>query len=86
MVKCSVITTVWNVEEWLDKNIQSFLAQTLKDNELILVNDCSPDSSKDIIAKYNDSRIKVVNNLTKVGNDLVVVSKMEITIIETYQW
>ena len=67
MVKCSVITTVWNVGEWLDKNIQSFLAQTLKDSELILVNDCSPDNSNDIIAKYNDSRIKVINNPTNVG-------------------
>lgn len=67
MVKCSIITTVWNVGEWLDRNIQSFLSQTLKDSELILVNDCSPDNSKDIIAKYNNPRIKVINNPDNVG-------------------
>lgn len=66
-MKVSVITTVYNVEEWLDKNIQAFLSQTLKDSELILVNDCSPDTSKDIIAKYNNPRIKVINNKINVG-------------------
>lgn len=32
-MKVSVITTVYNVEEWLDKNIQAFLNQTLKDTD-----------------------------------------------------
>lgn len=67
MNKVSVITTVWNVEEWLDKNIQAFLNQTLKETELILINDCSPDNSKNIIAKYDDPRIKVINNEINVG-------------------
>jgi len=66
-MKVSVITTVYNVEEWLERNIQAFLKQTLKESELILVNDCSPDTSKDIISKYNDSRIKVINNEVNVG-------------------
>lgn len=66
-MKVSVITTVWNVEEWLEKNIQAFLNQSLKDSELILVNDCSPDNSAEIIAKYDDPRIKVINNATNVG-------------------
>lgn len=66
-VKVSVITTVWNVGEWLDRNIQAFLNQTLKDSELILVNDCSPDNSAEIIAKYDSPRIKVVNNEVNVG-------------------
>lgn len=66
-MKVSVITTVYNVEEWLERNIQAFLKQTLKESELILVNDCSPDNSKEIIAKYNNSRIKVINNEINVG-------------------
>lgn len=67
MYKVSVITTVWNVAEWIEKNIQAFLNQTLKDSELILVNDCSPDNSGELIAKYNDDRIKVINNETNLG-------------------
>lgn len=66
-MKVSVITTVYNVEEWLDKNIQAFLDQTLKDSELILVNDCSPDDSQSIIDKYKDDRIKYIINETNVG-------------------
>lgn len=67
-MKVSQITTVYNVEEWLEKTIQSFLAQTLKESELILVNDCSPDGCANIIAKYVDNpRIKVVNNECNMG-------------------
>lgn len=67
-MKVSQITTVYNVEEWLEKTIQTFLAQTLEESELILVNDCSPDGCADIIAKYVDNpRIKVVNNEYNVG-------------------
>lgn len=67
-MKVSQITTVYNVEEWLEKTIQSFLSQTIEDSELILVNDCSPDGCADIIAKYADNpRIKVVNNECNVG-------------------
>ena len=67
-MKVSQITTVYNVEEWLEKTIQSFLAQTLKESELVLVNDCSPDGCADIIAKYADNpRIKVVNHDCNVG-------------------
>lgn len=66
-MKVSVITTVWNVAEWIEKNIQAFLNQTLKDSELILVNDCSPDNSLEIISKYDDPRIKVINNKKNLG-------------------
>lgn len=67
-MKVSQITTVYNVEEWLERTIQAFLAQTLKESELVLVNDCSPDGCADIIAKYvHDPRIKVVNNECNMG-------------------
>ena len=66
-MKVSVITTVWNVGEWLERNIEAFLHQTLKETELILVNDCSPDNSASIISKYKDPRIKVINNKTNLG-------------------
>lgn len=68
MSKVSQITTVWNVEEWLERTIQSFLAQTLQDSELILINDCSPDNSEAIIEKYTyNDRIKVITNPTNLG-------------------
>lgn len=67
-MKVTQITTVYNVEEWLERTIQSFLSQTLKDSELILVNDCSPDGSLDIINRYLDNpRITLINNETNLG-------------------
>ena len=39
----SVVVPVYKVEKYLDKCVQSILAQTYKDFELILVDDGSPD-------------------------------------------
>lgn len=54
---------VYNVEKYIEKSIQSVLAQTFTDFELLLVDDCSPDDSGkicDAFAKM-DKRIKVVH-------------------------
>ncbi len=57
----SVIVPVYNVELYLDRCIQSILAQTFKDFELILVDDGSPDNSGAICDAWEkkDKRIKV---------------------------
>lgn len=52
MKKVSVIMPIYNVEEYLDRSIGSLLHQTLKDIELILIDDGSTDSSLSIIEKY----------------------------------
>jgi glycosyltransferase involved in cell wall biosynthesis len=65
--KVSVITTVYNVGDYLNKCIDSILNQTLPDIELILVNDCSIDNSLEVINSYNDSRIKLINNKENKG-------------------
>lgn len=51
-VKVSVIVPVYNVEAYLEKCLESLAMQTLKDIEVIVVNDESPDNSEKIIAKY----------------------------------
>lgn len=48
----SVIVPVYNTEKLLSKCIESLLAQTLKDIELIFVNDCSPDNSIKLLREY----------------------------------
>jgi len=52
MPKVSVIVPVYNVENYLAKCLDSLVNQTLKDIEIIVVNDGSPDNSQDIIDKY----------------------------------
>jgi len=56
----SIITPVYNSEKYLVDNISSVLAQTYKNWELILVDDCSSDTSEIICESFekNDSRIK----------------------------
>lgn len=51
-MKVSVIVPVYNVEKYLRKCLDSLVNQTLKDIEIILVNDGSTDSSQSIIDEY----------------------------------
>lgn len=63
MSKISVIVPVYKAEEYLDECIQSVLAQTYSELELVLVDDGSPDKSGKICDEYakKDSRIKVIH-------------------------
>jgi len=51
-MKVSVIVPVYNVEKYLEKCLESLANQTLKDIEIIVVKDGSPDNSQEIIDKY----------------------------------
>ncbi len=59
MIKVSVILPVYNVEPYLADALESILHQSLRELEVIAVNDGSTDNSEDIIRKYQqeDSRI-----------------------------
>ena len=63
MNKLSVIIPVYNVEKYLAECLDSVLNQTLKDIEVICVNDGSTDNSLQILEEYakKDNRIKIVN-------------------------
>ena len=62
-IKVSIIAPVYNVEKYLDKAIQSTINQTLKEIEIICVNDGSTDGCLDILKKYQkqDARIKIID-------------------------
>lgn len=63
--KVSVIVSVYNGEKYLRKCLDSVVDQTLKDIEIICIDNGSYDSSFDIIKEYaqNDSRIKIVTQI-----------------------
>lgn len=63
MVKVSIVIPVYKVEKYLDRCIQSLVKQTLKDIEIILVDDGSPDSCPQLCDnwKRRDSRIQVIH-------------------------
>ena len=62
MPKVSVMIPVYNVEKYLSECLDSVVNQTLKDIEIICVNDGSPDGSAKILEEYaqKDNRIKVI--------------------------
>lgn len=66
----SIITPVFNSQKYLKDSIESVLAQTYQNWELILVDDCSTDQSADIILKYTkvDSRIKYYKLQSNMGS------------------
>lgn len=62
MPKISVITPVYNGETYIENAIESLLAQSCQDWDLIVVNDGSTDATAQILEKYTaDGRIKVVH-------------------------
>ena len=64
-IKVSVIVPVYNVEKFIDKCLNSLVNQTLKEIEIIVVNDGSPDNSQKIIDKYVKNIRKKYNHLLK---------------------
>jgi glycosyltransferase involved in cell wall biosynthesis len=56
----SVIIPLYNKAEYVSKTIDSVLAQTYPDFELIIVDDGSKDNSLDIVRQFKDERIKIV--------------------------
>ena len=59
----SVIVPIYNVEDYLDRCVESIINQTYKNLEIILVDDGSPDNCPQMCDDYakKDSRIKVVH-------------------------
>lgn len=66
--KISVIVAVYNTEKYLDRCIESLLNQTYKNIELVIVEDCSTDSSRKLLKKYKENKnIKVFYNRENRG-------------------
>ncbi|MCH4191436.1 MAG: glycosyltransferase [Butyrivibrio sp.] len=73
MVKISVLVPVYNVEMYLNKCLDSICKQTLREIEILCIDDGSTDSSKDILDSYAkcDRRISVIHKEnTGYGNSM----------------
>lgn len=93
MAKVSIIVPVYNVEKYLRKCLDSLINQTLKDIEIICVNDGSKDNSPKILEEYakKDNRIIVINQenagLSVARNSGIDIAKGEyIGFVDSDDW
>lgn len=63
----TVLMSVYNGEQFLRLSIDSILAQTFTNFEFVIYDDCSTDSTSDIIKSYTDERIVYRRNDTNQG-------------------
>ena len=66
----SVVMTAYNRADYIAESIDSVIAQTFADFELIVVDDCSTDCTLEIARKYErkDPRVRVVANERNLGD------------------
>lgn len=70
MKKVSVIVPVYNVEKYLRKCLDSLVHQSLKDFEIIIVNDGSTDGSQEIITEFQEKFPQRVKSFIKENGGL----------------
>lgn len=94
MSKISVLTAVYNDEAHIRKCLDSLCSQTLKDIQIICIDDHSTDSTLSILRKYaaNDPRVVVVEQAENLGqavarNEGIKVADGEfITMLDSDDW
>lgn len=68
-VLVSIITPMFNSEEYIEETIESVLKQSYKNWEMIIIDDCSTDRSFELVKKYidKDIRVKYLKNYENKG-------------------
>ena len=66
--KISVIVSAYNTESYIEKCINSLINQSYSNMEIIIVNDCSTDKTREKLVKYeNIQNIKIIDNEKNMG-------------------
>ena len=63
----SIIMPAYNCGRFIKESIDSVLAQTYTNWELLIVDDCSTDNTKAIVSTYDDKRIRYMRNPQNMG-------------------
>jgi glycosyltransferase involved in cell wall biosynthesis len=67
VMKVSVVVPVYNKAPWLEESFASIFAQTFQDFEVIAVDDRSTDGSMEILRRFDDPRLRVVQLERNMG-------------------
>ena len=65
--KVSVIIPMFNCEKYVGLAIETVLAQTFRDFELILIDDASTDRTLEVAKQFDDSRIRIIESENNLG-------------------
>jgi len=57
----------YNGSKFIGQQIDSILPQLARDDELIVIDDCSTDNTAELVANYQDPRIKLIRHATNLG-------------------
>ena len=63
----SIIMPSYNTGKYIKQSIESVIAQTYENWELIIVDDCSTDDTEKVISQFYDDRIKFFKNEKNSG-------------------
>ena len=74
----SIIMAAYNAEKTISVAINSILAQTYTDWELLVINDCSNDKTAEIVITYSDPRIQLLQNDKNSGVSISRKKGMEV--------
>lgn len=78
----SIIIPLYNKEKEIKKTLDSVFNQTFQEFEIIIVNDGSSDKGVEIVKGYNDSRIRIINQI----NQGVSVARNNGVLEANYDW
>lgn len=67
MARVSVILPTYNHADYLAAAMESILRQTYTDFELVVIDDGSSDNTSEVLAQFNDSRLKIIRHQKNLG-------------------
>ena len=70
--RVSIIIPTYNRASILPRAVNSVLSQTYQDYEIIIVDDCSSDSTQDVIATFSDPRIRLISHDRNKGQSAAI--------------
>ena len=78
----SICIPVYNMENYIEKNLLSIINQSFQDFEIIIVNDASEDNTENIIKKFQitDKRIKLISHSKKLDVFIIRGLMLNITL------
>jgi glycosyltransferase involved in cell wall biosynthesis len=67
MTSVSVCIPTFNYGRYIGRAVESVLAQTTRDFELLVVDNASTDETPDVLARFRDPRLRVHRNESNIG-------------------